>query len=225
MEYKTWLPWYREICQHFGYDPERDYKSSSLLERLARQKLPDLQFSKIFRSLEISVIGNGPRLKEILDTHTVKVPFVADSALPVFYKMVGPPPVIVTDLDGDQPLILRCQEEGSMLVVHAHGDNTDALEKIVPGIEAEILCTTQNFPFGNIYNFGGFTDGDRSAFLADHVQAKSIELVGFDFDSPVSKPGSNISVKKEKLQYARRLLRQLASDRRKTWREGGIIEI
>ncbi|MEM0155370.1 MAG: 6-hydroxymethylpterin diphosphokinase MptE-like protein [Thermoplasmataceae archaeon] len=225
MEYSEWLHWYQEICRHFGYDPEKDYQSSILLDRLAKQKLLDVQFSRLFRSKDISVIGNGPKLKEILDTYSVKVPFVADSALPVFYLKVGIPNVIITDLDGESPLLLKCEEEGSMLVVHAHGDNMVALENIVPRIGTEILCTTQNVPFGNIYNFGGFTDGDRSAFLADHIQPRSIELVGFDFNNPVSKPGSKISVKKEKLNYARGLLQELAAERGKVWREGEIIQV
>ena len=36
-------------------------------------------------------------------------------------------------------------------------------------------------PVKNVYNFGGFTDGDRSVFWAEEFGAKEIILIGMDF--------------------------------------------
>ena len=36
-----------------------------------------------------------------------------------------------------------------------------------------------------MYNFGGFTDGDRAVFLAVHFNAKKIFLIGFDFNNTI----------------------------------------
>ena len=46
-----------------------------------------------------------------------------------------------------------------------------------------VIGTTQIEPISDVYNFGGFTDGDRAVFLAEHFGAKEIELVGFDFEA------------------------------------------
>ena len=43
------------------------------------------------------------------------------------------------------------------------------------------MATTQSAPFGEVHNFGGFTDGDRCVFLADHFAATRIILCGFNF--------------------------------------------
>jgi hypothetical protein len=76
-----------------------------------------------------------------------------------------------------------------------------------------------------IYNFGGFTDGDRAAYLADQVGARSITLTGFDFLHPTGKPGGDQVTKAEKLKYAERLLENLAISRGKHFTRSDFIEI
>jgi uncharacterized Rossmann fold enzyme len=44
-----------------------------------------------------------------------------------------------------------------------------------------MLGTTQSTPIEHVHNFGGFTDGDRSAYLCDHFGATSVILVAFNF--------------------------------------------
>ena len=53
-------------------------------------------------------------------------------------------------------------------------------------------------------NFGGFTDGDRAAFLADELGAADLRFVGWDFDDPAVGPE-----KARKLRWAERLLHLL----------------
>ena len=69
---------------------------------------------------------------------------------------------------------------GSFLVVHAHGNNSDKIMEYVSRLK-RVLGTTQSTPVGNIYNFGGFTDGDRALFFAVEWGAKIIILAGMDF--------------------------------------------
>jgi uncharacterized Rossmann fold enzyme len=52
-----------------------------------------------------------------------------------------------------------------------------------------------------VYNFGGFSDGDRAVFAADELRATHITLIGFDCDDPAVDP-----VKHGKLMWARKLL-------------------
>jgi uncharacterized Rossmann fold enzyme len=69
-------------------------------------------------------------------------------------------------------------------------------------------------PTENVYNFGGFTDGDRSVFLAEEMRAKSITLIGMDFDNMPRKFSTNdkdvdIDIKRRKLKFAKRLVEML----------------
>jgi len=225
MNYTEWIPWYDDICNHFGYSQAEDYLSSLLLDRIAHKKASEVSFLNEFTGSNIQVVGNGPNLSEVLEDAEPGIYFVADSALSHYYRLLGPPDAIVTDLDGDPDLIMKCQDEGSRLVVHAHGDNQEKLGRIVPGLKEEILCTTQNVPFGKIYNFAGFTDGDRAAFLADYLGAQSITLLGFNFRLPTTKAGTDLAVKAEKLKFAERLLVYLAASRGKKFTAGNVIEI
>jgi hypothetical protein len=89
---------------------------------------------------------------------------------------------------------------GCTVVVHAHGDNLEALESYVPLLD-RIIGTVQCRPPEGLYNFGGFTDGDRAVFLAREMGAASIELVGFDFEDQSVTPR-----KKKKLAWAKKLI-------------------
>ena len=77
-----------------------------------------------------------------------------------------------------------------------------------------VIGTTQAQPLGNIYNFGGFTDGDRAIFLAVALGAAEITLAGMDFGDIVTKysrPNLESDLaeadefKRKKLMYAERL--------------------
>jgi len=75
------------------------------------------------------------------------------------------------------------------------------LKKVLPVLNENVICTTQSKPIHNVFNFGGFTDGDRCVFLATEFGADKIELIGFDFeDEEVS------AKKKKKLKWAKRLI-------------------
>jgi hypothetical protein len=73
-------------------------------------------------------------------------------------------------------------------------------------------------PVKNVYNFGGFTDGDRSVFLAEEFGAKEIILIGMDFGIHIGKYSKkvveNIDLKKRKMKAGKRLLEMLAKQSR-----------
>ncbi|MDQ1282410.1 MAG: 2-amino-4-hydroxy-6-hydroxymethyldihydropteridine diphosphokinase, partial [Euryarchaeota archaeon] len=114
-----------------------------------------------------------------------------------------------TDLDGPFAAILEANRKGAILAVHAHGDNLDALSIYVPKLE-RIIGTVQCRPRPGLYNFGGFTDGDRSVFLARELGASEVDLLGFDFDDNSVTPR-----KKKKLAWAKRLIDLALMDARR----------
>ena len=103
--------------------------------------------------------------------------------------------------------------KGANIVVHAHGDNSDKIVNVT-SFFTNVLGTTQAQPVGNVYNFGGFTDGDRAIFLAVALNASEITLAGMDFGDIVTKysrpnlptvTGPADEIKRKKLQYAEKL--------------------
>src|SRR5699024_4135332 len=96
----------------------------------------------------------------------------------------------------------RLTHEGTPVAVHAHVDNPDLVREVVPTLDtANVLATTQAASIDSVENFGGFTDGDRAAFLADRCGAKRLKFVGWDFDDDTVD-----SMKHRKLEWAETLL-------------------
>ena len=89
----------------------------------------------------------------------------ADGATTALIEERISPDIVVTDLDGNLDDILLANLRGANIVVHAHGDNLEQIIKFTSFFN-NVLGTTQAQPVGNVYNFGGFTDGDRAIFLA-----------------------------------------------------------
>jgi uncharacterized Rossmann fold enzyme len=116
-------------------------------------------------------------------------------------------------LDGDALFLRKAERAGAIMVVHSHGDNVEELKKLVPTFK-RVIGSTQVMPVENVYNFGGFTDGDRCVFLADEFGAKEIVLVGMEFGDRIGEHSKkivkNIELKKEKMKVGKRLLEILA---------------
>ncbi len=149
------------------------------------------------------VCGNAPTLRSELEWWRCAkdVAFVAADGAACVLLMKGiVPEIIVTDLDGPFDAILKANQGGSIVVVHAHADNLDALRRCVPQL-TNVIGTAQCRPPEGLYNFGGFTDGDRCVFLAKELGAASITLAGFDFEDE-----SVTLRKRKKLAWARKLI-------------------
>jgi uncharacterized Rossmann fold enzyme len=132
---------------------------------------------------------------------------VSDGAANCLFARGILPDAIVTDLDGATDAFPEMNRAGTVIVVHAHGDNMDLIRRWVPRFPGPLVGTTQSRPFDGIHNFGGFSDGDRAVFLADALGASEVVLAGFDLDDPTVGP-----VKRGKLLFARELLRLAGHD-------------
>lgn len=199
MEFKDWEPHYKEILDFFVFDRSADEEAARLLSSLmTRDNL--LSLAALTCDNEVTVCGNAPRLKNELEKiHGVL--FAADAAAEVLDMHSIRPDAIFTDLDGATDRFIGMNDEGTIVVIHAHGDNMALLRQWVPRFRGPVVATTQASPLANVHNFGGFTDGDRAVFAADELGASHITLVGFDLDDKNVEP-----MKRGKLGWARKLL-------------------
>ncbi|MHC1754095.1 MAG: 6-hydroxymethylpterin diphosphokinase MptE-like protein [Methanosarcina sp.] len=211
MDFAAWEPIYERILEDFGFDRTGDEEAARFISHmLTRENTASLsELKDTISGKPVLVCGNAPGLRnELLKIDlSAFVIIAADGAAAVLMDMGRVPEVICTDLDGNSEAdiekeILAC-ERGSIVLVHAHGDNMDKLEKYVHRFK-HFIATTQARPFDNVYNFGGFSDGDRCIFVAKEFGAKSIKLAGFDFEDSRVNP-----IKKKKLKWAKELIGML----------------
>ena len=202
MEFATWEPVYEAILREFGYDRAADERARDRLYDLTAP-FEDVDAPPVEDRMVV-VAGDGPSLTEPASLEYARTAEVCVAASTAADRLVAndvPVDWVVTDLDKHPASISRFVERGTPVAVHAHGDNLGAVESVVPGVPAgSILPTTQAEPRGHVVNTGGFTDGDRAAFLADALGAASLTFVGWDFDDAVSEE------KAHKLEWAARLL-------------------
>lgn len=207
MDFISWDPIYEEILQDFGFSRAEDERAALLLSHLLEGKISPGQdaLKKTISGKDVLVCGNGPNLAEDLGRLNLEkyVIIAADGAAAVVMDAGRTPEIIVTDLDGDVEREIKASEQGSLVVIHAHGDNMSKLLRYVPQFQ-HIIGSTQAVPLHNVFNFGGFTDGDRAVHVAIEFNAGTIELAGFFLDDPVVSPA-----KSKKLKWARRLISSL----------------
>ncbi len=199
MQFKDWEPHYCEILAYFGFDRTGDEEAARLLASLLpRDNL--LSLASLAYDKPVTVCGNAPCLKDELDK-IQGVVFAADAAADVLDAHGIRPDAVFTDLDGASDRLLALNEEGTIVVVHAHGDNIALLKHWVPRFKGPVVGTTQSTPLPHVHNFGGFSDGDRAVFAAYELGAEPVTLIGFDLDDQDVEP-----VKRGKLFWARKLL-------------------
>jgi len=204
MRFSDWEPIYGDILADFGYSRRQDEAAARLLLRAVRPHVP---FDLKRRMGGRRVVVKGPTLRPSTPHSPGNGYSIAvGEAIPIMLDNKQLPDLIVTDLDGDVTRQLKAHIFGTEVVIHAHGDNAAAIKRWAPGFRRGVYASTQSKPFGPVFNFGGFTDGDRAVFLADAMGASEIVLRGFDFENPVVKPGGDVEVKKRKLAWAKRLI-------------------
>lgn len=207
MRYTTWSPAYRAILDDFGYDRAGDEAGRDELADIAHP----FDHSRLdFRGETVAIAGGAPTLADELDVARAADSVVAASvAADVCLDADVSVDVLVTDLDKNPGTARELTHDGIPVAAHAHGDNRELVREVVPTFDLDhTIGTTQAEPRGPVENFGGFTDGDRAAFLADHFDAAELVFPGWDFDDP------NVdSAKARKLVWAERLLRWLESRR------------
>ena len=219
MEYKKWEPKYREILKDFNFSIKNDEKSAQILDSLLQKKQDTSLLEKLIHGKNVVVFGAGSSLETSIIKHKEKingtVKIAADGTTTALLENNIFPDVIITDLDGKIPDQIKANSNGAVVIIHAHGDNIDKIKKYVPKFKGIILGTTQTDPepYDKIYNFGGFTDGDRAVFLADHFQAQKINLIGFDFNGEIGKysfsENKDRNLKLKKLKWCKHLIEML----------------
>ncbi len=208
MRFEDWEPFYLEILKDFGYSRAEDERSARVLDECLGGERTELNtLSKLLSNKQVRVAGNAQSLVEELQSKE-GVLICADEATSIALGKGIIPDVLVTDLDGRVRDQVLANKKGAIAVIHAHGDNVAAVKRWAPQFEGSVVGTTQSRPFGRIYNFGGFTDGDRAVFLAHHFQASKISLLGFDFEHPSPKD-ENPATKLRKLGWARKLIQSI----------------
>jgi uncharacterized Rossmann fold enzyme len=203
MQYDTWSKCYRAILADFGYDAGGD--------KMAREELVEIvslfDRSRVdFSGQTVAIAGGAPTLPdELAQVSTadsvVAVSVAADVCLAADIDIS----MMVTDLDKNPETARALTHDGVPVAAHAHGDNRNLIRTVVPSFDlSHTLGTTQAEPRGPVENFGGFTDGDRAAFIADAFGAETLVFPGWDFDDP------NVTkAKAQKLDWAERLLHWL----------------
>ncbi|MGZ0746422.1 6-hydroxymethylpterin diphosphokinase MptE-like protein [Haloparvum sp. AD34] len=206
MNFAEWEPAYEAVLDDFGFDRTADERARDVAADLASPfALGKLDF---LADATVAVAGAGPSLAEpaALDrARAADAVVAASSAADVLREDGVAVDMLVTDLDGSPETARELSESGVPVAAHAHGDNVPAVREWFPRLADQwTLATTQAEPSGPVRNFGGFTDGDRAAFLADHFGAGELRFVGWDFDDPDVGP-----MKARKLTWAARLLHWL----------------
>lgn len=224
MRFNSWYPYYLIIAKYLDLRFEKDFLCTLLLSNQLKNSTLNLScFTKLINSKTL-VIGAGPSIEEpavqkyivekfrTSEGHSKKnktFVIAADGAAEFCLTLDIIPDFIVSDLDGDLKSLYSAEKEGAIILVHGHGDNIQKIKSQSSDLR-RIIGTTQTFPLYNVHNFGGFTDGDRGVFLADHFDAKEIFLVGMDFDSKIGyyskKHILDMHLKKQKLSVAKYLL-------------------
>lgn len=198
MEFDEWEPVYEAICEDFGFDRAADEHARDVLATLADPF--DLGCLDCSGDV-VTIAGAGPSLEAGIERLDGTV-FAASTAVDRLHEAGIAVDCMVTDLDKNPETARELTERGTPVAVHAHGDNLALVREVVPTLDARnVLGTTQAAPVEGVTNVGGFTDGDRAAFLADCCGAGSLHFVGWDIDDP-----SVGRVKRRKLRWAERLL-------------------
>ncbi|MDR2866654.1 MAG: DUF115 domain-containing protein [Methanomassiliicoccaceae archaeon] len=216
MRLSEWYHVYDEILRDLNIDRSSDESSARMLKMLTLNSdlISDEELHPLI-SKEVIVVGGNVSDN---DTELIKALrpgrtlISAGSATDVLIVNGIIPDITVTDLDGDVGLQKKASLSGSVMLIHAHGDNTGLIAEHVRDLRGKMMITTQSVPDHVLYNFGGFTDGDRAVCMARHFGAKKMILVGFEFDTPSRKPDTDTEMKKRKLRWAKKIIFDMNPD-------------
>ena len=202
MKLEIWLnEFYPKILKDFGFRAEDDESSAKLMHDLGRGKLLDSSVLKnVIERKDIVIIGGAVSEKDLPHIGD-RVKITAGKAILRISELIPDfvPDVHVTDMEEPDDILIELERRGCVLVLHAHGDNVHRIRSVVPKLRS-FIATTQSKPFDRIYNFTGFTDGDRAVIIAKEFGARKIELLGFDFRKAEG-------IKLKKLMWAERILK------------------
>ena len=208
---------YDDIVRRLGLNRRADRQAAERLNALLPR--PNIQGLKnIVRGHDCIVFGAGPSLDADL-TRLERAGFLnrvliaADGATSAVIQYRNPD-IVVTDLDGEVEPQLAAWHQGAWLIVHGHGDNLERVEQVMPNVQARVIGTIQTQAFDKLFNFGGFTDGDRAAFMAHELGASKIYLAGMDLGQKIGRHSGDKDLERKliKLKICGELLAWLAGE-------------
>jgi len=203
---EDWEPIYKDILEDFGYDRASDESSARLLKAVMMNS--DLiSDDDIFMQAKATVFGCSDGLENDIKAVPTQGTLIASGSSVRRLKDMGiVPDMVVTDLDGEIEAQIEASKKGAVTFIHAHGDNSDLIQRHAHEFIGPVVLTTQSRPDNIVSNYGGFTDGDRAVCIARYFGAKDILLLGFDFDRPSKKETSDPKVKAMKLWWAKKII-------------------
>ncbi len=216
MRYQEWEPLYLQIVKEFGYSVEEDRKSAETLAVLvANRRRPvnvDLIMNSLIKGFNFVLLGPCPLdgmelggIRKLIKTGSSALATVGEGTGNAYRSSLHPR-LTFTDLDGSPQDDVDANSKGSVVVIHAHGDNMGVLKEWVPKFPGPIVPTCQCTPPPGIHNWGGFTDGDRAYCALRHFGASKIDLFGFDFRNPCGSKRVDIETKMKKLAWAEKII-------------------
>ncbi len=201
-----WNYIYEEICRNLHIDCKMDNASAERLGTFKNYSDILMKRLKHLQSRNFLVVGNSPHVDMNSFVKTARpdeIIAVADSAI----RVIPPsfiPHIIISDLDGDLLKIKNMVRSGSILFIHAHGDNMEKIQHNAEDFSGLFIPTRQGERPEYMYNPMGFTDGDRAVRICRDLGAKNIRLFGFSYDNPYEK--GDIDLKRKKLAIAKRII-------------------
>ena len=195
-----WWKFQDQINTQFNFSRTR--------EEVATRMLSHFNFSKsvisdYFRGRDFVLIGAAINQSSSIPNSSL---IVADGALRACLQRNIIPELIISDLDGYIPDIIWATQNGSKIIVHAHGDNISRVHQYSAKLNP--ICMTSTYPSDSTFCWGGFTDGDRATMMSLSLGCASIKLLGFDFNKVGSFSGEYSPRKMEKLVWAQRIINE-----------------
>ncbi|MGH9973852.1 MAG: 6-hydroxymethylpterin diphosphokinase MptE-like protein, partial [Nitrososphaeraceae archaeon] len=136
MKFVEWFPFYQQIRMEFGYSTEKDQMAADMLSKMIKRKA--LQVSNIQKKIqgkEVLVIGAGPSLEKNIEFIRINKKYIkiaANGVVEILLNKKIRPDIVVSDLDGNPKFLRMAEKLGATMVIHAHGDNIESMEKNVP---------------------------------------------------------------------------------------------
>jgi uncharacterized Rossmann fold enzyme len=210
VDWIDWQPTYTQILDEFGWTEAADGAAARQLHPLVPRGAWNHVGTELKNRPRATVVGCDAALDDLKASQIPPgVVVAADGATTRLRELGVIPRVVVTDLDGDPEALLWAAEQGSSIIVHAHGDNTEQLPR-VSGLGPLVAGTCQCNPEGlaPLRNYGGFTDGDRAVLLCEAFRVKAIDLMCFDTTAPTSRYSHQFESKRKsaKLAWAHKIV-------------------
>tara|TARA_B100000959_G_scaffold59159_1_gene62074 strand:+ start:312 stop:950 length:639 start_codon:yes stop_codon:yes gene_type:complete len=193
-----WWEFQDQINAQFNFSRTREEVATRMV---VHSDFLKTSISHYFRGRDLVLIGAAIN-------HSLSIPnsslIVADGALRACLEKDIIPELIISDLDGYLPDMLWATQNGSKIIIHAHGDNISRVHQYSAKLNP--ICITSTYPSDSTFCWGGFTDGDRATMMSLSLGCASIKLLGFDFNKVGSFSGEYSPRKIEKLVWAQRII-------------------